>query len=179
MTDFQDADSVLDPTLQNVVDQTSLKWIFVGADACHGACLVGSGPCDAAACCHSCIAKPLGVYASACSAAGGKGGVGKTTCSCSLAVQLAAVREKVGTATCCFRCCPVLLLATLARTVFQRLRLNRPSKSCQACSPCVHEAVVDGLPLVHFSPRSLYTSTTSHLPPLTRCWSSPPTPPTT
>ena len=63
----------LEPSLKNVIDQETLKWIFVGGKITFQQ------------------EQKITIFLNST----GKGGVGKTTCSCSLAVQLAKVRESV------------------------------------------------------------------------------------
>ena len=74
-----DDDEVLAPTLQNVLDQTTLKWVFVGGKGPFSffpASLVGDS--------HRSHSLSLD-----------SGGVGKTTTSCTLGVLLATVRKNV------------------------------------------------------------------------------------
>lgn len=69
----------LEPSLQNIIEQKTLKWVFVGGK--------GKGR-DEDECFQIELIDLLYFYHC-------KGGVGKTTCSCSLAIQLAKVRQTV------------------------------------------------------------------------------------
>lgn len=74
----------LEPSLQNVLDHTSLKWIFCG----------GKGGVGEALCCMRRWLLLFGAHEHE-QATDTPLFAGKTTCSCSLAVLLAACREKV------------------------------------------------------------------------------------
>lgn len=82
-----------DPTLQNIIDQTELKWIFIGGKGAKSVALILFSQPPATNSLNLppsviCYVSPLNVNHSS-------GGVGKTTCSCSLAIQLSKVRRNV------------------------------------------------------------------------------------
>lgn len=74
------ADEVLPPTLTNIINQKTLRWIFVGY------CFLFAPP--------NLLSTPSASWPLTPSPSG-KGGVGKTTTSCSLAIQLAKARKSV------------------------------------------------------------------------------------
>lgn len=68
-----DSDSIetLEPSLKNIIEQTSLKWVFVGElidNFCHKIVL------------HASISSMVKMFNRSTLFLGGKGGVGKTTC---------------------------------------------------------------------------------------------------
>ncbi len=78
-------DAPLEPGLQNVVDQRTLKWVFVG----------GKGTFCVRACCAAGVRVVASSLRCLLAAVRHTGGVGKTTVSCCLAIELSKSRTNV------------------------------------------------------------------------------------
>ena len=87
------ADELLEPTLQNILDQKSLKWIFCGASLSHSGSMHALTLCLLQA--ERVVSVRLAAQHNAWLAFDESGVAGKTTTSCSLAIQLASCRESV------------------------------------------------------------------------------------